>query len=255
MIILPAVTSSTQFATLGYQGLFSGKNTAASLIDSGFSVSFDAAAKYYVMDVPVSQPGVFESPDSGGNSFLGKLTDLSSPGQSQPLVLNVGRSTSGSNSTTFDYTAWATYQQQISSEEWNAGYMAFGVPTPQSGVPVTGSATYTAEALGYGGGYIDGKATLQFDFGAGSLTGTLDLWDAEWDPGVFPRGHFDLTHTVVGSGVTAGQFSGELSGDMQHGSFNGLLTGPNAQELMARWNATYPNSDNIMYGILVGKKN
>jgi hypothetical protein len=34
-----------------------------------------------------------------------------------------------------------------------------------------------------------------------------------------------------------------------------MFTGPHAEELMARWYASYPNSDNIMYGVWVGKKN
>jgi hypothetical protein len=246
---LPAVTSSTQFATLGYGGSFAG-TTAASLIGSGFSVSYDAAASNYVMDVPASEPGVFQSPDSGGNSFVGKLTDPSNPGQSQPITFGASRSG-------FQYTAWAFYQKQISSENTAAGWMTFGVPTPPSAIPVAGTATYTAEAHGYGGTYIDGKATLQFNFGAGTLAGSLDIWDAEWDPGVFPYGHFDFVKTTVGSGQGLGQFSGELvdSSTSQHGSFNGLFTGPNAQELMARWTASYPQSDRIMYGVWVGKKN
>jgi len=129
--------------------------------------------------------------------------------------------------------------------------------TPQSAVPVTGSAIYTATAFGYGGAYIDGKATLQFDFGAGSLSGSFDAWDAEYDSGVISYGHFTLANTVVGSGSSRGQFSGELtdSSSGQHGSFGGLFTGPSAEELMARWTASYPNSDRIMYGIWVGKKN
>lgn len=243
LLIFPGVTTSTQFATLGYQGSFSAKNTAASVIASGFSASYDAAANNYVLDVPVSQAGVLVSLSDGST----RLTDPSNPGQIQPISFGASRST-------FQYTAFAYYQKQ--DDLVTAGWMTFGLPTPQSAVPVSGSAVYTAEAHGYGGGYIDGKATLNFDFGAGILSGTLDLWDAEWDPSVFPRGSFVFANTVVGSGQASGQFSGELSGrgGDQHGSFNGILTGSSAQELMARWIATYPNSDAIMYGVWVGKK-
>ena len=242
-IIFPNVTSPTQFATLGYEGKFVGA-VEGSLYGSGFSVSYDAAANDYVIDVPASRPGVFESADSGGSVITGKLTDPSNPDQLQPISFGAGRSG-------LEYTAWAFYQK----EDLTAGWMAFGVPTPQSAVPVTGSAGYTAEAHGYGGAYIEGKATLQFNFGAGTLSGSFDAWDAEYDPGVMSYGHFDLVNTVVGSGQSSGQFSGDLSGGTQHGSFNGMFTGPNAEELIARWHATYPNSDNIMYGVWVGQKN
>jgi hypothetical protein len=246
-IILPNVTSSTQFAALGYEGKFFG-TTEGSLNGSGFSVSYDAAANHYVMQVPVSLPGIFKSTDPGDPVISGKLTDPSNPDQLQPIGLGASRSR-------FDYSAWAFYQEQL-ADQTISGWMAFGVPTPQSAVPVTGSAAYTAEAHGYGGAYIDGRATLQFNFGAGTLSGSFDAWDAEYDPGVMSYGHFDLVNTAVGSGQSSGQFSGELSGSSgnQHGSFNGMLTGPNAEELIARWNATYPNSNNIMYGVWVGKK-
>jgi hypothetical protein len=70
-------------------------------------------------------------------------------------------------------------------------------------------------------------------------------------------GHFDFANTVVGIGQALGQYSGELARgtSTQHGSFNGMFTGPNAEELIGRWTAPYPNSDNIMYGVWIGKKN
>ena len=246
-IILPNVTSSTQFTAQGYEGKFFG-TTEGSLNGSGFSVSYDAAAKNYVMQVPVSLPGVFKSTDPGDIVISGKLTDPSNAGQLQPIGIGVSRSN-------FNYSAWAFYQEQL-ADQTVSGWMAFGVPAPQSAIPIAGSAAYTAEAHGYGGAYIDGRANLQFNFGAGTLSGTFDAWDAEYDPGVLSYGHFDLINTVVGSGQSSGQFSGKLSGGTgtQHGSFDGMFTGPNAEELIARWNATYPNSDNIMYGVWVGKK-
>lgn len=244
VIFFPNVTSSTQFATLGYQGPFASA-TAASLIGSGFSVSYDAAANNYVFDVPASQPGVYVSADPSSNIIQGRLTDPSNPGQLQPIGFAASRSG-------FEYTAWAGYQLDSTT-----GLMVFGTATPQSGVPITGSATYTALARGYGVGNVEGQATLQFNFGAGTLAGNLDVWDPEFNPGEVSFGHFAFTNTVVGIGSNSGKFSGELSDitSGQQGSFDGMLTGPNAEELMARWTATSLNPDNIMYGILVGKKN
>ena len=68
--------------------------------------------------------------------------------------------------------------------------------------------------------------------------------------------HFTMANTALGSGQNLGQFSGDLAdgANSRRGSLNGQLTGPNARELMARWTASYPNSENVMYGILVGKK-
>jgi hypothetical protein len=46
------------------------------------------------------------------------------------------------------------------------------------------------------------------------------------------------------------------SGIAEHGTFNGLFTGPSAQELMARWTAPMPgpNTTQQMFGVWVGKK-
>lgn len=243
-IILPNVTASTQFTTLGYQGNFD-RTSAASLEGNGFSVRYDAAANNYVIDVPASQPGVFEYSSKEGSLFSGKLTDPAQLGQFQAISFGVSPSQ-------FDYTAWAFYQKT----DLTAGWFAFGTPTSQTEVPVAGIASYTAEAHGYGGAYVDGRAKLQFNFGAGILSGTLDLWDAEYDPGIMSYGHFTMANTALGSGQNLGQFSGDLAdaSNSRRGIFNGQLTGPNAKEVMARWTASYPNSENVMYGILVGKK-
>ena len=71
-------------------------------------------------------------------------------------------------------------------------------------------------------------------------------------------GTYTFVNTVFGVGHTT--FSGDLShvGFSTLGSFNGLFTGPAAQELMARWSAPYENPDTHamqeMFGIWVGKK-
>ena len=42
--------------------------------------------------------------------------------------------------------------------------------------------------------------------GAGALSGTLDLWDAEWDPGERSYGHFTMANPALGSGRTSVSF-------------------------------------------------
>ena len=70
-------------------------------------------------------------------------------------------------------------------------------------------------------------------------------------------GRYDFLNTVYGSGSTT--FSGQLSklGIAQFGAFDGQFTGPNAQELMARWSAPYidPVTSQVstMFGVWVGK--
>lgn len=98
--------------------------------------------------------------------------------------------------------------------------------------------------------YITGTAMLNFNFGAGTLSGHLDL-----DSGF---GRYDFLNTLYASGSTT--FSGQLSktGIAQFGAFEGEFTGPNAQELMARWSVPYiepgTSLQSSMFGVFVGKR-
>jgi hypothetical protein len=140
--------------------------------------------------------------------------------------------------------------------------MAFGTATPTSGIPTTGSATYDALLRGFAADSrwdVSGTASLQFDFGAGTLVGHLDpiLLNANGLASV-SLGTYTFVNTVFGAGSTT--FSGGLqkTGIAQLGSFNGLFTGPAAQELIAHWRAPYVNPDSStsseIFGVLIGRK-
>jgi hypothetical protein len=239
---------------LGYEAA-SHPVQASALIGTGFSVSYDAAAHDYVMDVPVSNPGVFQANTTGDRYWNGQLTDP--VGGVQAIFLNVFRP--GAQNFDFPgltYTSFAEYNMA-----GHVGGMAFGQATPAAAIPVTGTATYSAFAVGYISGAADnisirGSATLQFNFGAGTLGGSFDPYIYDLLAGNTPLGHYDFVNTVYGVGSPT--FSGELSrsGIAEHGTFNGLFTGPSAQELMARWTAPMPgpNTTQQMFGVWVGKK-
>lgn len=126
------------------------------------------------------------------------------------------------------------------------GYIAFGTPTPASAVPVSGTATYFGVTSGqvdityfdnlYGGHYfggIDGNTRLSVDFSRGVLTGWLDLYVPD---GMNPRfvGAYATLPIALASGTNAftGRFDTSLPGLNQ---FNGLFTGPSAQEAIGSW--------------------
>ena len=254
-LIFPAVTASTDFATLGYESP-AGPTAPSSLIGTGFTVRYDASSNAYVMDVPGSVAGVFQVSTTGERYWNGQLRDPS--GGLQPVYLNVFRP--GPQNWDFSglsYTSFAEYSAPSAS-----GDMAFGLATPASGIPVTGSATYNAFAAGYIEGSaedfaIRGSVLLSFNFGAGTLAGSFDPYVYDLLSGDTPLGHYEFVSTVFGVGSQT--FSGELarSGLTERGSFNGQFTGPNAQELMARWTAPlFDNATNTttpMFGVWVGK--
>ncbi|WFL77973.1 hypothetical protein P7228_02590 [Altererythrobacter arenosus] len=127
----------------------------------------------------------------------------------------------------------------------DASYTAFGQVTPNGAVPTAGKATYSGAIYGtsdirledglIGGtvpSAISGSVSLDFDFGAGKLSGSITPELIEWED--FPLATLFFTETVfsVGSQSYAGKFDTTLEGPNY---FTGLFTGPNAQETIGRW--------------------
>jgi hypothetical protein len=164
-----------------------------------------------------------------------------------------------SGSDTYSYTGVARFSASTGYE------IVYGIATPASGVPVTGSASYSAEIFG---GSIDsssysigGTAQFDFNFATGSLSGFMKPSandPGSWGP--YDLGQFNFVNTIYSKGSTS--FSGGLTlagGDDV--SFSGKFTGPQAQELMGEWQLSfkdiyYPDTRQTVHvaGLLIGKK-
>lgn len=259
--IFPAITETTDFAELGLEA--SG-NTAslASLKRDGFAVSYNAEAGVYIIDVPSSEPGGFyvNTASTPNDRFWnGEIAEA-------PANVSIDASVFQPRPTNpviqLTYTTYAMYGSTYQGGPF--GYVAFGSPTPGGAVPLAGNATYDAAVegatLGGGGDSIKGSATLQFDFGAGTLAGHFEpvIYDLlSYGEEGLSLGSYDFINTVYSAGSTS--FSGELSrSGLDNGAFQGLFTGPAAQELMARWTAPFldprTNTTSTMFGIWVGKR-
>lgn len=146
--------------------------------------------------------------------------------------------------------------------EWDAGVFAYGIPTAPSEIPITGSATYGAQIHGSTNLVPDflvtGAVNLVFDFGAGTLSGFMHPEIIDGFNGVFiDFGQYDFTQTVYSTGSTT--FSGKFIVPGLPGadsSFNGNFTGPNAAELMARFQAPLllSGQQGWVAGVWTGKK-
>ena len=113
--------------------------------------------------------------------------------------------------------------------------------------PTTGSATYDGVIQGYSDTWdngpfpwpnpVRGTIALSFDFGAGSLSGTIHpilyVLDGS-SPSSEDLGETNFKDTVFSPGAThfSGTFDTNLAGP---NSFSGQFTGPNAKELMGAW--------------------
>jgi hypothetical protein len=250
--IFSNVTTNTDFAVLGLEA--SALNTAAdTLARDGFSVRYDAASLGYVVDLPSTEPFRFQSDHEDPSYWHG----FANNGWYGGTIVDIFKPTSTNPEIQLAYTSFGTTNGYYAPQ---FGFVAFGQATPQSGVPVTGSATYNGLIAGrpldqYA--VISGAATFQFNYGAGTLAGRMDPV-FEYDGVRTNLGTYNFVNTVFGTGSAT--FSGRLSnsGTANLGSFEGRFTGPAAEELMARWAAPYRNPStqqwNEMFGVIVGRR-
>lgn len=167
----------------------------------------------------------------------------------------------------YQYTKLAT----VFENSWGGtlAQFAFGLPTAAGDVPTTGSASYDARVWGTGnvpnqpaGSYYDvsGTAKLNFDFGGGTLSGSMQT-SVAGPNGLFTPPSYTFDQTVYSSGSTSFSGSFVVPNTSGSSSFSGQFTGPNAAELMAQWTAPFldPTSmgtpQGIMSGVWIGKKN
>jgi hypothetical protein len=131
------------------------------------------------------------------------------------------------------------------SEIGNGGMFAFGSATPAGGVPTMGSATYNGTVTGttdltqkdpLSGTVaipVTGTVQMDFNFGAGTLDGSMTLRTDPYGPAV-DLGTFAFKDTVYSAGslTYSGAFVTSATG---HNEFLGRFTGPNAQETIGAW--------------------
>lgn len=256
--VLPAVNQSTGFATAG---VAYDPNTGDQT-NAGFAVSYDASSGEYVVDIPsAGARTLYENTASTPNAtyIYGSLGN-GTYREADVLVLRPDNpELELTYSSLIGYGAF-DYGYPLGSSPF--GWLAFGVPTAEGAVPVTGSASYTALARGSDvdrNGMISGIASLLFSFGSGDLSGHLDL---DYSPfggmgEAYSLGRFEFSNTVYSSGSTT--YSGELTqAGLANGSFSGQFTGPAAEELIGQWSAPFvdpiSNATSTMIGAWVGRR-
>ena len=275
-----ALQSAQPFATAGYGARYSvnSDGTNPKLL-SGPSASDTIAFQQlpgdnkYALSLPGFEPGTLSTIYYNGSvcsngtvcqpSSTGSLVTIGSTNALQSVLVTLPVPGAEYPDPTLTYTSLAYWSDSVkdpadgSRDLRSGGTFAYGIPTAPGDVPVTGTGTYTASIAGQTtdlGSYIGGSATLTFDFGRGTLNGEMrpEISDG-WD--LVPLGVYSLSQTIFGVGKTT--FSGSFQGPVNGGSFEGQFTGPQAAELLARWQAPYLNpfdhSTGTMFGVWVGK--
>jgi hypothetical protein len=196
----------------------------------------------------------------GSNDF--DVTDGVASATHQRLDVYLNAPDRGGATIALTYTGYGLWfgvaSETATGRNFNNGVFAYGVPTAPGDVPLSGAASYTAYVTGQAENVlIGGDAHLRFDFASGTLAGEMrpTLLD-DWGP--TPLGQYDFVQTVYSTGSTT--FSGKFAvpGSTADSFFEGQFTGPQAAELMARWQAPfadpYSGSWGTMSGVFVGKK-
>lgn len=256
------LTSTQQFAAYGALNRNdAGKYNVDTASPDEIQFSWSAESKTYLITVPGFDSARLELTFPGNNSLA--FHGVDSTGKELPLAFTVlGPKDGGLN---FSYSSFGYYQSNPAgtTDPFISGLFAYGLPTSAGAVPVNGTANYDATVRGFttsGDGYeIRGTALLQFDFGAGSLTGYMRprLFN-DWDGIDQALGQYDFTQTIYSAGSTTfeGQFA--VPGTNLGSSFHGQFTGPNATELVSGWNAPYldplDSKWKSMGGVWIGKK-
>ena len=148
----------------------------------------------------------------------------------------------------YQYSNLAAWGNRNGGIDLVGQHVAFGMATPSAAIPVTGTATYngmiagtTSETLdgsfeAIANGYVQGSINLAFNFGGGTLSGSISpivyLGDSR------ALGTLAFTNTVYSAGSTSfsGKFDTPISG---LNAFSGLFTGPKANELIGKFAFPY----------------
>lgn len=261
--------SSEPFTALGlgheYKPADGTETTAASAAQS-VEISYDEAEGTYQISLPGFQPGTLVTQDyngSAGQTATSTWNSIEPKSGNTAQSVRVTLQVPGSNFSPYTYTSFGSWFDETTDSQGftirREGVFAYGIPTGPSDMPLSGSANYGADLLGNtsDGNYVGGSASLQFDFGNSILTGSMhpllsDGWDLSIDLGTYS---FRDTTFAKGSTTFAGSF--DVPGLPDASSwFEGAFNGPQAAEIMARWQAPYLREGNqgAMFGIMVGRK-
>jgi hypothetical protein len=224
--LVPAATTSQQFAVMGASHATEGNQTPQLGASEQLQVRYVASTNSYEVQLPRSQAWT-------GISYI-------PTGEGTPINFGAGGTHLWLRSEGFQYSRLF---------EWNGndsiiGYEAVGIATPAGSVPTTGSASYSGPIMGFtpednslDSMFISGSIAMSFNFGSGSLSGNISPILNEG----FARhslGTIAFRNTVfsAGSATFAGDFDTNVAGINK---FSGLFTGPNAEEVIGNFALPY----------------
>ncbi|WP_079731886.1 hypothetical protein [Novosphingobium mathurense] len=228
-------------------------------------ISYNAADETYLIGLPGFEAGALNtlSYDGTGGQVATSTWNSIEPSGGGSQSVRVSLQVPGSGFSPWTYTSLGSWYDEAEDDEGRIvrreGVFAYGIPTSPLDMPLSGTASYGGDVIGRtaDGNYVGGTAALDFDFGSGTLTGSMhpllsDGWDLSIDLGTYA---FKDTSFAKGSTTFSGSFDVPgLPGEPSW--FEGAFNGPQAAEVMARWQAPYllEGKQGAMFGIMIGEK-
>jgi hypothetical protein len=229
-----------------------------STMNAGATITYSAPSNSYQLDVGNPALGVSHvvlSPSSSGSATV-LQADL---GGGAAAFLDIANPATSNLS----WTSYGFWDVHASASYTNTAFVT-GYATPAAAVPMSGTATYRGsvngeafhpDAAGIDGTdfyQLSGDASLQANFGSGTIAGNLTnmitrSFEGETSPwnsvsllGSISGGQFSGTSGVTSAPANSGSLSGAATG-----TFAGMFFGPNAQELGAVWTLYDGNSSAV----------
>jgi len=246
-----ASTSSASYSKNGSPG-------TASAAQGSLTISYDASTGSYTVT-------------TAGRSALFTPANLDPATSTDSIAVYVTKSGNTTDSLTltkpgssgrlrYTYVAggvWQRTTETAASISATFDSFAYGVASPASGLPKTGTATFDVDLLGAVGRSdtatsLGGTGSVTVDFLSGTLKGIGQAQEVRLDnnlPSV--SGDWSLTAQIASTNNFSGTFTLYPSGGQIPGSVAGRFYGPQAQEIGAAWNVTSPNASGA--GLLVGR--
>jgi hypothetical protein len=211
----------------------------------GLSFSYDAASKTYQVSAPLVGSGRLDQVSDYANGQFGTqlLAEPSNKTPSPSMDAALTMSAPDRPGAKYSYVSFVDLYWMVPGPDLDTyAYGSFGLaqPTKAGDVPVSGTARYNGDLFGHiagdaGATWIAGSARFDFDFARALLSGELKA-GLQCMMGCSPditTYSFADTRFVLG----ATSFSGRLDspGAPSSGSFSGIFAGPNAAELVSRF--------------------
>lgn len=237
-------------------------------VSEDLSIAYDPGTATYLITAPLAGSGtIIQKGDFQNWAFEPSFNaDPSNNSPTDYCCNSLNISAAGREDSIYSYVSLVNLYA-TGSLDANTNTLAYGAfllvqPTRPGEVPITGTASYSGNLIGYFDGdamgtWLLGTSRFEFDFANAALTGDLKVemvcfMGCRYSPVVYT-----LTETQFERGSTS--FSGFLAsgGAPSNGHFSGTFAGPKAVEMAAQFQLPFYNAEWQKWltasGVILGK--